>query len=179
MLTKYAQNNENKGYAIDFNRQSKSTQTFLLNHIGLDQFLDNVVNIQTREILIMLLSMQFNPIWFKVIALYKLKGWITESDIIPYRSFLENELVKKAFLQVLNIDLEKNQSPIQLLRMILERIGYGIAKVGRYGPRHNRQRYYRITNCISDRLWEEIFSNWVDYEMRENALFSSEMLAAA
>jgi hypothetical protein len=127
----------------------------------------------------MLLSMQFNPIWFKVIDFYKLKGLITELDIIPYLSFLENEQVKKAFKQVLDIDLEKKKSPIQLLRMILKRIAYGIAYVARYGPRDNRQRYYRITNCISDRLWQEIFSNWIDYEMRENANFSEEMLAAA
>jgi hypothetical protein len=63
--------------------------------------------------------------------------------------------------------------------MILRRVGYKIDYVGRYGSRDDRQRYYRITNCISDNLWQEIFSNWVDYEIRENAKFSEEMQAAA
>ena len=179
VLTRYAQNNEKKGYAIDFNSQSKSTQAFLLNHIGLAQFLDNVADIQNREILNLLLSMQFNPIWFKAIDFDKLSGWISSSYIIPYLSFLENEMVKKAFKQALNIDLEKKQSPIQLLRMILSRIGYGIAKVGRLGSRSYRQRFYRITDSISEELRYEIFSNWVDYENRENAKFSEEMQAAA
>ena len=178
ILTKYAQNNDHKGYALDFNSQTKSTQTFLLNHIGLDQFLDNVANIQPQEILIMLLSMQFNPIWFKCVDTRKLTGLITESDLLPYLSFREDELVKKAFKQVLDIDLDKQQSPIQLLRMILERLGYGITYVARYGGRNNRQRFYQITNYISERLWHEIFSNWVQHELWENAQFDKEYQAA-
>ena len=58
VLAKYAQKNDNQGYAIDFNRQSLSTQTVLLHHIGLDKVIDDILNIQSREILILLLSMQ-------------------------------------------------------------------------------------------------------------------------
>jgi hypothetical protein len=168
VLTKYAQNNEGKGYAIDFNRNSKSTQVAVLKHIGLLNSLDSIANLQTQEILIMLLSMQFNPLWFKVINIKRLTGLITESDIIPYLSWRDDELVKPAFKQVLNIDLDKNHSPMQLLRMIFKRIGYGIAYVARYGPKNNRKRFYKLTDCISTELWDNIFAHWVEHELGEN-----------
>jgi hypothetical protein len=179
VLTKYVEDNEGKGYAIDFNSKVKSPQTVLLNHIGLDNIIGSILNIQTQEILIMLLSMQVNPLWFKLVDRKKLAGLITGSDIRPLLSCCMDAMVKKAFKEVLNIDLDKQHTPIQLLRMILRRVGYKIDYVGRYGSRDDRQRYYRITNCISDNLWQEIFSNWVDYEIRENAKFAEEMQAAA
>ena len=80
---------------------------------------------------------------------------------------------------MLNIDLTKNQSPIQLLRMILERIGYRLVKDSRLGSRDNRKRYYRITNCISNELENEIFNNWLDHELYENASFENDSREAA
>lgn len=179
VLTKYVQNNEGKGYAIDFNRNSKSTQVAVLKHIGLLNSLDSIANLQTQEILIMLLSMQFNPLWFKVINIKRLTGLITESDIIPYLSWRDDELVKPAFKQVLNIDLDKNHSPMQLLRMIFKRIGYGIAYVARYGSKNNRKRFYKLTDCISTELWDNIFANWVEHELWENIHAEDEQKRAA
>ena len=178
VLSKYAETNENKGYALDFNRQSQSTQSFLLNYIGLQEFLDNIANLQVNEILILLLSMQFNPIWFKSVYMTRLTGLITESDLIPYFSFLELDFIKQAFKQVLQINLDKQHSCIQLLRMILERIGYGISYVGRYGARNNRRRYYRIINQISSELWDEIYSNWSNHEKSEIEQFEWQNRAA-
>jgi hypothetical protein len=179
VLTKYAENNEGQGYAIDFNRTSKSTQVAVLKHIGLLDSLEGIANLQTQEILKMLLAMQFNPLWFKAVDIKKLAGLIAESDIIPYLSWRDDELVKPAFKQVLNIDLDQNHTPMQLLRMILKRIGYGIAYVGRYGQRGARQHYYRITNCISQQLWDEIFANWVEHELGENILHEEKQKVAA
>ena len=179
VLTKYVEDNESKGYAIDFNSKVKSPQTVLLNHIGLDNILGSILNLQTQEILIMLLSMQVNPLWFKLVNTKRLAGWITELDIIPLLSFRMDAMVKKAFKQVLNIDLDKQQTPIQLLRMILRRVGYGIDYVGRYGSRcarrsrtgGGRHRYYCMYDSISNELWNEIFNSWSFYESSENEQF--------
>ncbi|WP_373479210.1 plasmid replication protein, CyRepA1 family [Geminocystis sp.] len=180
VLAKYAQKNDNQGYAIDFNRQSHSTQTVLLHHIGLDKIIDNILNIQSQEILILLLSMQVNPIWFKCIDINKLGGLITETDVIPYLSSLKDSpMIKTAFKQVLDIDLDKNHSPIQLLRMILRRIGYNIKKGSRLGSRSDRKRYYYITSCISNELADEIFTNWLYHELLENDNFENEQKQVA
>lgn len=179
VLAKYAQKNDNQGYAIDFNRQSLSTQTVLLHHIGLDKVIDDILNIQSREILILLLSMQVNPIWFKCIDINKLGGLITETDVIPYLSFKDSPMIKMAFKQVLDIDLDKNHTPIQLLRMILKRIGYNIQKGSRLGSRGDRKRYYYITSCISDELVDEIFTNWLYNELLENDNFENEQKQVA
>lgn len=179
VLAKYAHKNDNQGYAIDFNRQSHSTQTVLLHHIGLDKVIDNILNIQSREILILLLSMQVNPIWFKCIDINKLGGLITETDVIPYLSFKDFPMIKTAFKQVLDIDLDKNHTPIQLLRMILKRIGYNIKKGSRLGSRKDRKRYYYITSCISDELADEIFTNWLYHELLENDNFENEQKQVA
>lgn len=174
VLTKYSENNDYQGYAIDFNRQSISTQIFLLNHIGLNDIINKFLNLQSEEILMLLLSMQVNPIWFKCVDMNKLAGLITESDVIPYLSIFDSPIINTTFKQVFNIDLEKNHTPIQLLRMILKRIGYKIEGAGRLGARNNRKRYYRITNCISDELMTEIFDNWLRHELMENALFEND-----
>lgn len=179
VLTRYTQNNDSKGYAVDFNRQSYSTQIFLLTHIGIAPILEKLLKIEIEQFIILLLSLEFNPLWFKLVNIKKLNGLITESDIIPYLSFREDKAVIRAFKQVLNIDLTKNQSPIQLLRMILERIGYRLNKAGRLGSRNERKRYYRITDCISNELENEIFNNWLEHELGENASFENELREVA
>lgn len=179
VLTKYVEDNESKGYAIDFNGKVQSVQTFLLNHIGLNNIIDSIINLQTQEILIMLLSMQVNPLWFKILDMRKLAGLITESDIAPFLSFCMDAMVKKAFREVFNIDLDKQHTPIQLLRMILSRIGYKLNYIGRFGSRRDRHRYYSIFDCISNELWTEIFSSWSFYELSENEQFENEQKRVA
>jgi hypothetical protein len=171
VLSKYAETNDNSGYALDFNRESKSTQSFLLNYIGLKESLEEIANLQVNEIIALLLSMQFNPIWFKCVDMRRLEGLITEADIIPYLAFQDVDFLKPTFKQVLQIDLEQQHSSIQLLRMILSRIGYGIDYVGRYGARNNRRRYYRMISHVSDELWNEIYNNWESHEKYENEAF--------
>lgn len=179
VLTKYAHSNDNQGYAIDFNRQSHSTQTVLLYHIGLDKIIGNIVNIQSQEILILLLSMQVSPIWFKCIDINRLGGLITETDVIPYLSFKDSPMIKMAFKQILGINLDNKHTPIQLLRMILKRIGYNLKKGSRLGSRNERKRYYYVTSCISDKLADEIFTNWLFHELLENENFENEQKQVA
>ncbi len=88
-------------------------------------------------------------------------------------------MVKRAFLEVFNIDLNKNHSPIQLLRMILKRIGYKIEKGHRLGSRGDRQRYYRLSDCVSDELWTDMFNNWAEFELLENQRFESQQQEVA
>ena len=179
VLTQYSESNQCKGYAIDFNSKSKSTQVFLFKHIGLDKILTKFLNLQNQEILILLLSMQFNPNWFKLVDTYKLAGLFCQLDVAPYLSFREDEMVKRAFKEVLNIDLNKDHSPIQLFRMILRRIGYKIEKGHRLGSKIDRQRYYRISDCVSDELWADLFNNWAEFESLENQQFENQQKQAA
>ncbi len=178
VLSKYAEGNDNNGYALDFNRQSKSTQSFLLNYIGIKESLTEIGNFQINEIIALLLSMQFNPMWFKCVNIRRLEGLISEFDIMPYLAFKEIDFLKPTFKQVLQIDLDKQHSGIVLLRMILERMGYGVDYIGRYGSRDNRQRYYKMISHVSDELWNELYSNWESHEKCENEAFDLNNRAA-
>ena len=80
---------------------------------------------------------------------------------------------------ILNIDLDKRHTPIQLLRMILARVGYKVEYVGRYGSRDDRHRYYQIHDCISNELWDEIFKGWSFSELSETQQFQNQQQQVA
>ncbi len=43
----------------------------------------------------------------------------------------------------------------------------------------NRQRYYRISDCVSDELWTDMFNNWAEFELLENQRFESQQQEVA